>query len=117
MWTRCGALTTTTTTTVAMRTSRAARASSSARATATRAFAARRAPHVRGARVDALKCARRAAVRSMATTTTTHARIGGVIDVARVTEIAGSAALEVSKSVRMRGVEAPDVDNHTWRGV
>lgn len=110
MWTRCGALTTTTTTTVAMRTSRAARASSSARATATRAFAARQAPHVRGARVDALKCARRAAVRSMATTTTTHARIGGVIDVARVTEIAGSAALEVSKSVRMRGVEAPDVD-------
>ena len=28
----------------------------------------------------------------------------------RVSEVAGAAALEVSKSVRMRGVEAPDVD-------
>jgi len=40
----------------------------------------------------------------------TRARMAGVVDVKRVTEIAGTAALEVSKSVRMRGVEAPDVD-------
>ena len=53
--------------------------------------------------------------RARATTTTTTratptARLAGVIDVKRVTEVAGTAALEVSKSVRMRGVEAPDVD-------
>ena len=42
--------------------------------------------------------------------TTPIARLAGVVDVKRVSEVAGAAALEVSKSVRMRGVEAPDVD-------
>ena len=41
---------------------------------------------------------------------TTEARVAGIIDVKRVTEVAGAAALEVSKQVRMRGVEAPDVE-------
>lgn len=50
---------------------------------------------------------RRAATR---TATTPIARLAGVVDVKRVSEVAGAAALEVSKSVRMRGVEAPDVD-------
>ena len=39
------------------------------------------------------------------------ARLGGVIDVAKVGEVAGNAAVaavEVSKAVRMRGVDAPD---------
>ena len=36
--------------------------------------------------------------------------MAGIIDVKRVTEVAGAAALEVSKQVRMRGVEAPDVE-------
>ena len=39
------------------------------------------------------------------------ARLGGVVDVAKVGEVAGNAAVaavEVSKAVRMRGVEAPD---------
>ena len=38
--------------------------------------------------------------------------MGGVMDVAKVGEVAGNAAVaavEVSKAVRMRGVEAPDV--------
>ena len=41
----------------------------------------------------------------------THARLGGVLDVAKVANVAGNAAaaaVEVSKAVRMRGVEAPD---------
>ena len=43
--------------------------------------------------------------------TAVSARLGGVIDVAKVGEVAGNAAVaavEVSKAVRMRGVEAPD---------
>ena len=37
-----------------------------------------------------------------------EARIGGIIDAAKVADVAGSAIIEVSKAVRMRGVEAPD---------
>ena len=37
-----------------------------------------------------------------------EARIGGIIDAAKVADVAGTAVVEVSKAVRMRGVEAPD---------
>ena len=34
--------------------------------------------------------------------------MGGIIDAAKVADVAGTAIVEVSKAVRMRGVEAPD---------
>ena len=95
---------------------RGARASGCA--TARRALRQRdRARGAVGARArgdDFIATLRRRRARATTTTTTTRAtptaRLAGVIDVKRVTEVAGTAALEVSKSVRMRGVEAPDVD-------
>lgn len=59
--------------------------------------------------VNAPRLRRRLAPRRVASPTVkVHARIGGIIDVARVADVAGSAIIEVSKAVRMRGVEAPD---------
>lgn len=43
-----------------------------------------------------------------ATSVTVHARMGGIIDAAKVADAAGTAIIEVSKAVSMRGVEAPD---------
>ena len=59
----------------------------------------------------AARRARRPSSRRDRRAVTTRARIGGVLDVAKVGEVAGNAAaaaVEVSKAVRMRGVEAPD---------
>ncbi len=59
----------------------------------------------------AARRARRSTSRRDRRAVTTRARIGGVVDIAKVGDVAGNAAaaaVEVSKAVRMRGVEAPD---------